>query len=242
MAGDLINSLLAESSSKIYPVDSEHSAIAQCLLGEDTAKVRRLLITASGGPFRTRSAAEMENATAADALKHPNWRMGAKITVDSATMMNKAFEIIEAHFLFGIAPEKIEAVVHPQSVVHSMVEFTDGAIKAQLGIPDMHLPIAYALGAHTRLENASAPLSLQSLNGLTFEAPDAGRFPCAISRTHCTRTPRQHGLRDKRRQRDCCRSLPFQGRIPFGRIYPIIASTLEKIPFVASPTLDDDYI
>ena len=163
--------------------------------------------------------------------------MGAKITVDSATMMNKAFEIIEAHFLFGIAPEKIEAV--GTSPVCSAFDggFTDGAIKAQLGIPDMHLPIAYALGAHTRLENASAPLSLQSLNGLTFEAPTPDASP-HISRTHCTRTPRQHGLRDKRRQRDCCRSLPF-GRIPFGRIYPIIASTLEKIPFVASPTLDD---
>ncbi len=238
VAGDLINSLLAESSSKIYPVDSEHSAIAQCLLGEDSAKVRRLLITASGGPFRTRSAAEMENATAADALKHPNWRMGAKITVDSATMMNKAFEIIEAHFLFGIAPEKIEAVVHPQSVVHSMVEFTDGAIKAQLGIPDMHLPIAYALGAHTRLENASAPLSLQSLNGLTFEAPDAGRFPC-ISLAHTALERRGNTACVINAANEIAVEAFLSGRIPFGRIYPIIASTLEKIPFVASPTLDD---
>lgn len=238
VAGDLINSLLASSDSKIYPVDSEHSAIAQCLRGEDTAKVRRLLITASGGPFRTRTAAEMENATAAEALKHPNWHMGAKITVDSATMMNKAFEIIEAHFLFGIAPERIEAVVHPQSVVHSMVEFTDGAIKAQLGVPDMHLPIAYALGADTRLDGASEPLTLQSLNGLTFEAPDTERFPC-LTLAHTALERRGNTACVINAANEIAVAAFLAGRIPFGRIYPTIATTLDRIPFVAAPSLDD---
>ncbi len=135
VAGELITGLLASSSSRVFPVDSEHSAIAQCLRGEDPATVRRLIITASGGPFRTWTAERMLTARAADALNHPNWSMGAKITVDSATMMNKAFEIIEARYLFGIDAGRIKALVHPQSIVHSMVEFTDGAIKAQLGVP-----------------------------------------------------------------------------------------------------------
>ncbi|MDE6120883.1 MAG: 1-deoxy-D-xylulose-5-phosphate reductoisomerase, partial [Muribaculaceae bacterium] len=138
VAGDLISKLLATSRSRIFPVDSEHSAIAQCLAGEDIASVERLIITASGGPFRTWTAADIAGAKAADALRHPNWSMGAKITIDSATMLNKAFEIIEAHHLFGLPAEKISAVVHPQSIVHSMVEFADGGIKAQMGVPDMH--------------------------------------------------------------------------------------------------------
>ena len=146
VAGNLVNRLLAESPSRIYPVDSEHSAIAQCLAGEDMAAVDRLIVTASGGPFRTWPQSLISRAKASDALRHPNWSMGAKITIDSATMMNKAFELIEAHYLFGIAPDRIEAIVHPQSIIHSMVQFTDGAIKAQLGVPDMKLPIAYALG------------------------------------------------------------------------------------------------
>ncbi|MDE6436712.1 MAG: 1-deoxy-D-xylulose-5-phosphate reductoisomerase, partial [Muribaculaceae bacterium] len=163
VAGELVNELLKSSTSRIFPVDSEHSAIAQCLMGEESSAVERLIITASGGPFRTWTADRIATAKAADALRHPNWSMGAKITIDSASMLNKAFEIIEAHHLFGIAPERITAVVHPQSIVHSMVEFTDGAVKAQLGVPDMRLPIAFALGENTRLAGASRPLRLQDL-------------------------------------------------------------------------------
>ena len=160
VAGELITGLLASSSSRVFPVDSEHSAIAQCLRGEDPATVRRLIITASGGPFRTWTAERMLTARAADSMNHPNWSIGAKITVDSATMMNKAFEIIEARYLFGIDAGRIKALVHPQSIVHSMVEFTDGAIKAQLGVPDMHVPIAYALGENSRLADAAPALTL----------------------------------------------------------------------------------
>jgi 1-deoxy-D-xylulose-5-phosphate reductoisomerase len=158
VAGAYIKKLLQQSKSRIYPVDSEHSAIYQCLVGETPESVKQLIITASGGPFRTWDKDKIAKATAADALRHPNWSMGAKITIDSATMLNKAFEIIEARWLFNITPDRITAVVHPQSIVHSMVEFVDGAIKAQLGIPDMHLPIAYALGEGSRIAADSRPL------------------------------------------------------------------------------------
>ncbi|MDE6702852.1 MAG: 1-deoxy-D-xylulose-5-phosphate reductoisomerase [Muribaculaceae bacterium] len=187
VAGKYITSLLEKSNSQIYPVDSEHSAIYQCLEGENRENVKKLIITASGGPFRTWTADRIAKATASDALRHPNWSMGAKITIDSATMMNKAFEIIEAKWLFGFEADEIEAVVHPQSIVHSMVEFNDGAIKAQLGLPDMKLPIAYALGEGKRLKGAEKPLSITDFATLTFERPDAGRFPC-LSRTHSALT------------------------------------------------------
>lgn len=157
VAGELVTGMLRGSKSKILPVDSEHSAIYQCLAGEEPASVRKLIITASGGPFRTCSYRDLQHVTVSDALHHPNWSMGAKITIDSATMLNKAFEIIEAHWLFGVAPEHIEAVVHPQSIIHSMVEFHDGAVKAQLGLPDMHLPIRYALGRRLQAQGRRAP-------------------------------------------------------------------------------------
>ncbi|MDE7159310.1 MAG: 1-deoxy-D-xylulose-5-phosphate reductoisomerase [Muribaculaceae bacterium] len=177
VAGELITRMLANSKSTIVPVDSEHSAIFQCLEGEDTREARKILLTASGGPFRTLSRSQLENVTPADALRHPNWDMGAKVTIDSASMMNKGFEMIEAHWLFGCPPDKIEVVVHPQSIVHSMVEFNDGSIKAQLGVPDMHLPIRYALGYPERLETMTPPLSLAQYHTLTFEAPDMEKFP-----------------------------------------------------------------
>ena len=152
VAGELIDRLLSASASRILPVDSEHSAIYQCLVGEDPDTVDRLIITASGGPFRNHTKEQLADVTVADALRHPNWSMGNKITIDSATMMNKAFEIIEARWLFGLEADRIEPVVHPQSIIHSMVQFCDGAVKAQLGIPDMHLPIRYALGDATRID------------------------------------------------------------------------------------------
>lgn len=175
--GELVARNLGGSASSILPVDSEHSAIYQCLQGEDRGKMRKIILTASGGPFRTFPKARLQTVTAADALKHPNWTMGAKVTVDSASMMNKGFEMIEARWLFDCEPERIEIAVHPQSVVHSMVEFIDGSVKAQLGVPDMHLPISYALGYPERLDIQRPALTLEQYSSLTFEAPDMDRFP-----------------------------------------------------------------
>lgn len=177
VGGELIKGLLSRSSSRIVPVDSEHSAIFQCLEGEDTRRADKIILTASGGPFRTLEAGRLASVTAADALRHPNWDMGAKVTVDSASMMNKGFEMIEAHWLFGCPPDKIEVVVHPQSIVHSMVQFADGSVKAQLGLPDMHLPIRYALGYPDRLPSAAPAMGLAHYGTLTFEAPDTDKFP-----------------------------------------------------------------
>ena len=238
VAGQLIRSLLAGSTSRLFPIDSEHSAIAQCLAGEDPASVRRLIITASGGPFRTWSRDRLRDATVADALKHPNWSMGAKITIDSATMLNKAFEIIEAHYLFNIAPERITAVVHPQSIVHSMVEFTDGAVKAQLGIPDMRLPIAYAMGECTRLAGAADPLTLPRMLQLTFEEPDLDKFPClGFAHTALARGGNTACVINGANE---VANLAFRnGRIPFAAIYDVIAATLDSTPFVAHPGYED---
>lgn len=238
VAGDLVNRLLADSRSKIYPVDSEHSAVAQCLAGEDIAAVDRLLITASGGPFRTWSAELMATATADDALKHPNWSMGPKITIDSATMLNKAFEIIEAHYLFGIEPQRISAVVHPQSIVHSMVQFVDGAVKAQLGVPDMRLPIAYALGQNTRLEGVSKPLALSDYASLTFEKPDVERFPC-LTLAHLALEKRGNAACVINAANEVAVAAFLQNRIIFSDIYRIIMSTLDRVDFILNPTYDD---
>lgn len=235
VAGDIINRLLESSPSRLYPVDSEHSAIAQCLEGEDPAKVRRLIITASGGPFRTWKREDIARAKASDALKHPNWSMGAKITIDSATMMNKAFEIIEARHLFHIAPDRIRAVVHPQSIVHSMVEFADGAIKAQLGVPDMHLPIAYALGANTRLADVSDCLTLGRIAALTFEEPDTARFPC-LTLAHTALERRGNSACIINAANEIAVAEYLHDNIGFYDIYDIIAETLERTPFISEPT------
>lgn len=175
--GELITGAARKSGSMILPVDSEHSAIFQCLAGEAPESVEKILLTASGGPFRRHTKEQLEEVTAADALRHPNWDMGAKVTIDSASMMNKGFEMIEARWLFGVPPERIEVVVHPQSIVHSMVQFRDGSVKAQLGLPDMHLPISHALSWPERLPGAEKPLSLHDYTRLEFEAPDFERFP-----------------------------------------------------------------
>lgn len=177
VAGELIYKLLEQSSSRIYPVDSEHGAIFQCLVGEDHDSIEKIILTASGGPFRTKSIEELQYVTKADALKHPNWSMGAKITIDSATMMNKGFEVLEARWLFDMHPDQIEVVVHPQSIIHSMVEFKDSSVKAQLGLPDMHLPIRYALGFPKRLESKCERMKVTDYANLTFEEPDYNKFP-----------------------------------------------------------------
>ena len=238
VAGELVNNLVAESKSRIIPVDSEHSAIFQCLQGEDRHSVTRLIITASGGPFRQMDKSKLATVTAAEALKHPNWDMGAKITIDSATMLNKAFEIIEARWLFGIEPERIQAVVHPQSIVHSMVEFDDGAVKAQLGVPDMHLPISYALGEATRRPTGERALTLADYATLTFEAPDTDKFPCltlapyALTRggnTACTVNAANEIANEAFRR----------GEIRFTDIYPVIMETIGRTEFITTPTLED---
>ena len=178
MAGELMMKAARTSGAEILPVDSEHNAIHQCLRGEKKAEVRRIILTASGGPFRTASKAEIENATIEQALDHPNWKMGDKITIDSATLMNKGLEVIEAHWLFGFGADQISVVVHPQSVVHSMIELVDGSIIAQLGVTDMRHAIQYALTYPERRENCTESLDLSTLARLTFEEPDVERFPC----------------------------------------------------------------
>lgn len=176
VAGELINDLARVCGTPILPVDSEHSAIFQCLVGEVGNPVEKVILTASGGPFRTYSAQELAHVTKAQALKHPNWDMGAKITIDSATMMNKGFEVIEAKWLFGVSPEQIEVVVHPQSIIHSMVQFEDGAVKAQLGMPDMRVPIQYAFSYPDRLKASFPRMDFSVCTNLTFEQPDTERF------------------------------------------------------------------
>ena len=178
MAGELIENIKKETGAEIYPVDSEHSAIWQCLQGEDTNSIRRIILTGSGGPFRTRPLEEFLDITLEEALNHPNWKMGNKITIDSATMMNKGLEVIEAHWLFGVGREQIDIVIHPQSIIHSMVEFSDGSIKAQLGLPDMKLPIQYALTYPERVEADWVDAKFSDISYLTFEEPDLVKFSC----------------------------------------------------------------
>lgn len=178
MAGDLINTLLKDKGVKLFPVDSEHSAIWQCLVGEDMQDVKRLLVTGSGGPFRTVAKADFSYITVEQALAHPNWAMGRKITIDSATMMNKGLEVIEAYWLFDLPVEKIDIVIHPQSIIHSMVEFVDGSVKAQLGLPDMKIPIQYALTYPKHFPQAWEQLDLAEIGTLTFEKPDLDKFVC----------------------------------------------------------------
>jgi 1-deoxy-D-xylulose-5-phosphate reductoisomerase len=178
VAGELITNLCRESSSEILPIDSEHSAIYQCLVGENLNEVEKIVLTASGGPFLNKDKTFFENATVEEALDHPNWKMGNKITIDSATMINKGLEVIEAHWLFGLPVAKIDVVIHPQSIIHSMVQLVDGSIKAQLGLPDMKLPIQYALTFPERVKNNFERTSLPSIGSLTFFKPDFDKFEC----------------------------------------------------------------
>jgi len=184
VAGEIVTETAKKNNCSLIPIDSEHSAIQQCMAGEDWSAVEKLILTASGGPFRNYTQKQLEKATPKQALKHPNWKMGSKITIDSATMMNKGFEVIEACWLFGIDLEKIDVVVHPQSIIHSMVQFIDGSIKAQMGLPDMRLPIQYALDFPNRLPNSFPRFTFDTVENLTFEKPDMEKFRCLFIAWH----------------------------------------------------------
>lgn len=238
VAGELITSLATENKVPVLPVDSEHSAIFQCLAGEWENPVEKILLTASGGPFRTKSMDELALVTRAQALKHPNWSMGAKITIDSASMMNKGFEMIEAKWLFGVTPDQIQVIVHPQSVIHSMVQFQDGAVIAQLGIPDMKLPISYAFSYPERLKSKAPRLDFNLYSTLTFEEPDMTRFrnlafafeavrkggnmPCILNAAN-----------------EIVVAAFLRDEIGFLQMSEVIEKTMEKVSFVAIPTYED---
>ena len=238
VAGEIICDLATQFHTPILPVDSEHSAIFQSLVGEDQCEIEKILLTASGGPFRTFTLEQMRSVTAADALKHPNWEMGAKITIDSASMMNKGFEVIEAKWLFGVPVEKIQVLVHPQSIVHSAVQFTDGAIKAQLGAPDMRLPIQYALSFPERLASDFPRADLFALQSLTFEQPDLKRFPnLALAYEAMRKGGNMPCVLNAANE---VVNLAFrQGRCGFLQMSDIINETMAKANFIAKPTYED---
>ena len=238
VAGDLITKLCKNYGVKIYPVDSEHSAIFQCLIGEHYNPIEKIYLTASGGPFRGMKRDDLSKITKNQALKHPNWSMGAKITIDSASLMNKGLEVIEAKWLFGLEDNQIDVVVHPQSIIHSAVQFEDGSIKAQMGIPDMKIPIQYALGFPKRLKNDFPRFSFMDFPELTFEKPDlntfqnlqlaynamqkGGNMPCVLNAAN-----------------EIAVAAFLEGRIGFLNMSDLIGNCMEKITFVANPDLED---
>lgn len=238
VAGEIINRLAIENKVNIYPVDSEHSAIFQCLVGEFNNEIEKIYLTASGGPFRGFTMEQLAKVKKADALKHPNWDMGAKITIDSASLMNKGFEVIEAKWLFGLQPEQIEVIVHPQSIIHSIVQFCDGSMKAQMGLPDMKLPIQYALNFPERLSSEFKRFNFLDYPSLTFEQPNTknfrnlalafnalsqgGNMPCILNAAN--EVVVQAFLNDK---------------ISFLQMPEIIEETMEKATFLKNPDLDD---
>ena len=238
VAGELITALALEHQVPILPVDSEHSAIFQCLNGANGNPIEKLLLTASGGPFLHKSREELAVVTKEQALKHPNWHMGAKITIDSASMMNKGFEMIEAKWLFGVAPEQIQIVVHPQSVIHSMVQFEDGAVIAQLGIPDMKLPIAYAFSYPQRMKSQAPRLDFNQYATLTFEEPDMERFR---NLAFAFEAVRQGGNMPciLNAANEVVVAAFLEDRIGFLQMSDVIEQTMAKAPFLAKPSYED---
>lgn len=238
VAGELINALANQYRVPILPVDSEHSAIFQCLVGEFHNKIEKILLTASGGPFRTFSREQLATVTKEQALKHPNWSMGAKITIDSASMMNKGFEVMEARWLFDVKPEQIEVLVHPQSIIHSAVQFEDGAIKAQLGMPDMRVPIQFAFSYPDRLKSDFPRIDFDLYTQLTFEHPDTEKFrnlalafeaiarggnmPCIINAAN-----------------EVANAAFLHDQVSFLGMSDVIAATMQRASFVSKPTLND---
>ena len=236
VAGELINELATQYHTPILPVDSEHSAIFQCL--ENNNPLEKVILTASGGPFRTFTMEQLHHVTKAQALKHPNWDMGAKITIDSATMMNKGFEVIEAKWLFGVRPDQIEVVVHPQSVIHSMVQYEDGAVKAQLGMPDMRLPIQYAFSYPQRIKSSFDRLDFSQLKELTFEQPDTNRFRC-LALTYEALNQGGNMACILNAANEVVVSAFLKERIPFLRMSEVIEETMAKVSFIHTPTYED---
>ena len=236
VAGELINALAQQYHTPILPVDSEHSAIFQCL--EPGNALEKVILTASGGPFRKFTMEQLQHVTKEQALKHPNWDMGAKITIDSATMMNKGFEVIEAKWLFGVRPDQIEVVVHPQSVIHSMVQYEDGAVKAQLGMPDMRLPIQYAFSYPQRIKASFDRLDFSALKELTFEQPDTNRFRClALAYEALNRGGNMACIVNA--ANEVVVSAFLKDRIPFLRMSEVIEQSMAKVPFIQTPTYED---
>jgi 1-deoxy-D-xylulose-5-phosphate reductoisomerase len=238
VAGELINDLAQQFGTAILPVDSEHSAVFQCLVGEVGNNVEKIILTASGGPFRTCNLSQLKTVTKVQALKHPNWDMGAKITIDSASMMNKGFEVIEAKWLFGLKPEQIDVVVHPQSIIHSMVQFEDGAVKAQLGVPDMRVPIQYAFSYPDRLLSSFDRLDFSTCGNLTFEKPDttrfrnlalayealhqAGNMPCIVNAAN-----------------EVAVAAFLRNRVSFLGMSDAIEKVMQTVSYIKTPTFDD---
>ena len=236
VAGELINALAQQYHTPILPVDSEHSAIFQCL--EPNNALEKVILTASGGPFRTFSMEQLQHVTKEQALKHPNWDMGAKITIDSATMMNKGFEVIEAKWLFGVRPDQIEVVVHPQSVIHSMVQYEDGAVKAQLGVPDMRLPIQYAFSYPQRIKASFDRLDFATMKELTFEQPDTNRFRClALAYEALNKGGNMACIVNA--ANEVVVSAFLKDRIPFLRMSEVIEASMAKVPFIQTPAYED---
>ena len=236
VAGELINALAQQYKTPILPVDSEHSAIFQCL--EPNNALEKVILTASGGPFRKFTMEQLQYVTKEQALKHPNWEMGAKITIDSATMMNKGFEVIEAKWLFGVRPDQIEVVVHPQSVIHSMVQYEDGAVKAQLGMPDMRLPIQYAFSYPQRIKASFDRLDFSKMTELTFEQPDTNRFRClALAYEALHQGGNMACIVNA--ANEVVVSAFLKDRISFLRMSEVIEASMTKVPFIQTPTYED---
>ena len=238
IAGDIVTSLAKEKGVNLFPVDSEHSAIFQCLAGEFHNKIEKIILTASGGPFKGKKREELKNVTAAQALKHPNWTMGAKITIDSASLMNKGLEVIEARWLFGLQADQIDVVIHPQSIIHSLVQFQDGSIKAQMGLPDMRLPIQYALTYPARVYADYPRFSFQNYPSLTFDKPDmstfknlalafvamekGGNMPCILNAAN-----------------EIAVEAFLKGQVDFLEMTEVIEKCMEKMTFINNPRLED---
>lgn len=242
IAGALFMRAVKEGGAILLPVDSEHSAIFQCLPESQAAwpdVIEKLILTASGGPFRTRDLATLSNVTPQEACAHPNWNMGRKISVDSATMMNKALEIIEARWLFGVAPSQIQAVIHPQSIVHSMVLCRDGSTLAQLGVPDMRVPIAVSLAWPRRMESGAKRLDFTQLPALTFEAPDEKRFPCLSLAWQALVGPEGTTAILNAANEEAVRAF-LEGRLRFDQIYNVVAIALETLTCASGPKMLDD--
>ncbi len=239
-AGDIVMAAAARRNVPIIPVDSEHSAIFQCLLGEPLSKLEKVILTASGGPFLGKKPNFLINVKKDHALQHPNWSMGAKITIDSATLMNKGLEMIEAKWLFGLKPEDIEVVIHPQSIIHSMVQFVDGSLKAQMGLPDMKLPIQYALGFPDRLPNDFPRFSFRNYPSLTFEQPDTKTFRNLAIAIEAMYKGGNAACVMNAANEEVVNAF-LKNRIGFLQMTEVIEETMAKIPFVETPTLNDYY-